>query len=64
MQFYEDASEWYDDYLIDHNTPDWDELVRLVHVRFKKVNTKSTLDKLQGLNQHGTVEEYWYQFES
>jgi Retroviral aspartyl protease len=34
-----------------------------VSSRFKRINTRNTLDDLKSLNQHGTVEEYWLQFE-
>jgi Ty3 transposon capsid-like protein len=63
MQFHDSASEWYDGYLIDHEPPDWIELVKLVTNRFKRVNSRNTLEELKGLNQAGSVEEYWNQFE-
>jgi hypothetical protein len=51
MQFHELASEWYDGYLIDHEPPDWKELVRLVNSRFKRISSKNTLEELKDLNQ-------------
>jgi Ty3 transposon capsid-like protein len=50
-------------YLLDHEPPDWELLTRLVSSRFKRINTINTLDDLKSLNQHGTIEEYWLQFE-
>jgi Reverse transcriptase (RNA-dependent DNA polymerase)/RNase H-like domain found in reverse transcriptase/Retroviral aspartyl protease/Retrotransposon gag protein len=63
LQFFEDASEWYDGYLIDHSPPLWDELVQLVKSRFSRVISNNTLDELKTLQQHGSIEEYWHQFE-
>jgi Retrotransposon gag protein len=63
MQFRELDSEWYDEFLIDHELPDWEGLVRLVNVRFKRINAKSTLDELKALNQMGKVKDYRAQFE-
>jgi Retroviral aspartyl protease/Ty3 transposon capsid-like protein len=63
MQFKELASEWYDGFLIDHEPPDWEGLVRLVNARFKKITTKNTMEELKALNQTGIVEEYGIQFE-
>jgi hypothetical protein len=44
LQFYGLASDWYDGYLMDHDPPDWDLLVKLVHRRFIKPNAKSVLE--------------------
>jgi Retrotransposon gag protein len=63
MQFFDVASEWYDGYLINHEPPNLGELVRLVTSRFKKLLSKNSLDELKGLNQTGSVEIYWHQFE-
>jgi Retroviral aspartyl protease/Ty3 transposon capsid-like protein len=63
MQFKELTSEWYDGFLIDHEPPDWEGLVQLVNVRFKRITAKNTMEELKALNQTGTVEEYWIQFE-
>jgi Ty3 transposon capsid-like protein len=63
MQFHQIASEWYDGYLLDHEPPDWEQLTRLINFRFKRFNTRNTLDDLKVLNQAGTVEEYWIHFE-
>jgi Reverse transcriptase (RNA-dependent DNA polymerase)/Retroviral aspartyl protease/Retrotransposon gag protein len=62
LQFFEDASEWYDGYLIDHRPPLWDELIQLVKSRFRRVISNNTLDELKTLQQHGSIEEYWHQF--
>jgi hypothetical protein len=51
MQFFYDASEWYDGYLIDHGLPNWEELVKLVKSRFKRVISNNTLDELKSLQQ-------------
>jgi Retrotransposon gag protein len=60
IQFHNSASEWYDGYLISHDPPNWIELVRLVHYRFKKVNSKNSLEEFKSLLQMGSMEEYWY----
>jgi len=38
-------------------------LVRLVNIRFKKILSKNSLDELKWLNQTGTIDSYWHQFE-
>jgi Retrotransposon gag protein len=63
LQFHADASKWYDSYLLDHEPPGWDKLVALVTTRFKRANYRNTLDELRCLNQQGSVDEYWHQFE-
>jgi Retrotransposon gag protein len=63
MQFHASASEWYDGYLLDHDPPDWVELVRLVNSRFKKAVSRNSLDELKSLYQTGSVEGYWVAFE-
>jgi Ty3 transposon capsid-like protein len=63
MQFQALANEWYDGYLLEHDPPDWVELVRLVTTRFKIVLGKNSLDELRSLHQDGSVEEYWVNFE-
>jgi Ty3 transposon capsid-like protein len=63
MQFHDSVSEWYDGYLISHDPPEWNELIRLVASRFKKINSKNSLEELKGLNQLGYIEEYWQHFE-
>jgi Retrotransposon gag protein len=63
LQFHDSASEWYDSYLIEHEPPGWEELVRLVNGRFKRVLSKNSLDELKSLHQHGSVEDYWHHFE-
>jgi Ty3 transposon capsid-like protein len=63
LQFQGLASEWYDGYLMDHDPPDWDRLVTLVHKRFVKVNAKSALEEWKDIHQIGTVIEYYGQFD-
>jgi Ty3 transposon capsid-like protein len=38
-------------------------LVVLVTTRFKRANYRNTLDELMCLNQQGSVDDYWHQFE-
>jgi hypothetical protein len=54
MQFHDTASEWYDAYLIDHEPPRWEELIRMVNSHFKKINVRNILDELKSINKSGT----------
>jgi Retrotransposon gag protein len=63
MQFHDRASEWYDGFLIDHDPPEWLELVKLVRKRFNRSSTKNEMEDLLELHQTGSTEEYIELFE-
>jgi hypothetical protein len=44
--FHDKASEWYDGYLMDHDPPDWSELVRLVRKRFNRQVSHNGMEEL------------------
>jgi hypothetical protein len=50
IQFHGLASEWYDGYLIDHEPPDWENLVILVQRHFTKPNSKNTLEEWKSMH--------------
>jgi Ty3 transposon capsid-like protein len=62
-QFHDKTSEWYDGYLMDHDPPDWPELVRLVRKRFNRQGSHNGIEELVELRQNGTVDEYIELFE-
>jgi Retrotransposon gag protein len=63
MQFTGPASEWYNCYLIDHDPPDWVDLVRRVRKRFQLRISKNGMEELMELHQSSSVDEYIERFE-
>jgi hypothetical protein len=48
---------------MDHDPPDWETLITLVHKRFTRVNVKSALEEWKASHQMGTVTDYFDQFD-
>jgi Retrotransposon gag protein len=63
LQFYGIASEWYDCYLIDHESSDRSQLVRLIRKRFQSTDFKNGMEELMELYQTGSMTEYIEKFE-
>jgi Retrotransposon gag protein len=63
MQFAGPASEWYDCFLIDHDPPDWTDMVRRVRKRFQLRITKNGMKELIELHQSGNVGDYIERFD-
>jgi Retrotransposon gag protein len=63
LQFTRITSEWYDCYLIDHESPDWSQLVQLVRRRFQSRVSKNGMEELMDTHQTGSVIEYIEKFE-
>jgi Retrotransposon gag protein len=63
IQFHDKASEWYDGFLMDHDPPDWPELVRLIRKQFSRKGGRNGMEELLDLRHSGSVEEYIEMFE-
>jgi hypothetical protein len=58
LQIHEAANDWYDGYLMTHEPPDWDTLVKLVQKRFQNSITLNGFEELKSLNQIDTMHDY------
>jgi Ty3 transposon capsid-like protein len=63
IQFQHRASEWYDEFLVDHDPPPWPDLVRLIRKRFNRIGTKNGMEELLDLHHTGNTEDYIERFE-